>query len=980
MRVLRIRLHNLNSLKGRHEIDFTKSPLVDSGLFVITGPTGAGKTTILDALTLALYGKAARYGTDSNPEHVMTRRCGECSAEVEFEVRSGTFRAVWERRRARKKPDGALQPAKRYVYDAAGEPLAQQIREAEEKIVELIGLNYDRFLRSVLLAQGDFARFLKANANERAEVLESLTGTVIFSQLGALAQSEAARREREFESKENELGRIEVLEEKSRRDLLSLIETGEQQSKQLRERFESGSKELAAIERLEKARHSESLAVQREQQLVKEHEDSRADLERLERHRSTNEFTSLLAELDSSEKTLKLATQNRGAAEKRFAENSHALAEAQHSFVASVGASLRKNEKESARAQETLKRQTALLKELEQWFEEHDSDATLSNVVADAVAALAELRASRDSLHELRGHWITIGSELTEGFANQLPERLDELDEETLRESLPALLEKVDAESERVAMSQASLETELGHRTDHLRRAQTMADVERHRHTLVDGEPCPLCGATKHPYAIDTAPDPEIEKLRKRVSECEKELNQTKVRQEAIRRGRARLENGIGKLLEAHGRVGKNELAAEEQLAPVEIALPASGREEALVLELRDRDRRYREQRQKETDAKRSCQDAEQLLAAVLGESEKLREMLSELTPGGAASQLQLIEESLPDVDTAAFDYQQRFEEHKDSEGRLEERKRVERNAMDRVKNNQAEMTRALSGSAFVSIDALREARVESEQAERLAQLEQRLTKGITEARAVLSMTRRDIEELLSQNVLEGEAALARRAEIVELQQETEKLIRELTTHREQLRRDDENLKRREEVQQQLGNELTELKVWRQLKELIGSHDGSKFRRYAQSISLDILTRRANRHLQTLSDRYLIRRDEIEPLKLQIEDLHQAGVRRPMASLSGGESFLVSLALALGLSELAGRNVRIDSLFIDEGFGTLDPETLEVALAALESLRQDDKMVGLISHVEILKERIHTQIVVEKRSAGMSQLRIVANA
>ena len=97
-----------------------------------------------------------------------------------------------------------------------------------------------------------------------------------------------------------------------------------------------------------------------------------------------------------------------------------------------------------------------------------------------------------------------------------------------------------------------------------------------------------------------------------------------------------------------------------------------------------------------------------------------------------------------------------------------------------------------------------------------------------------------------------------------------------------------------------------------------------------------------------------------------------------MASLSGGESFLVSLALALGLSDLAGRTVRIDSLFVDEGFGTLDPETLEIAIAALETLRQDNKTVGVISHVGLLKERISTQIVVEKLAGGVSKIRIVS--
>jgi exonuclease SbcC len=128
--------------------------------------------------------------------------------------------------------------------------------------------------------------------------------------------------------------------------------------------------------------------------------------------------------------------------------------------------------------------------------------------------------------------------------------------------------------------------------------------------------------------------------------------------------------------------------------------------------------------------------------------------------------------------------------------------------------------------------------------------------------------------------------------------------------------------------------------------------------------------------LGKFSDRYRIRRDGEERLSLQIEDLHQAGTRRPMASLSGGESFLVSLSLALGLSDLAGRTVRIDSLFIDEGFGSLDSETLETAISALESLQLSRKTVGVISHVNLLKERIATRIVVEKLPGAWSRIQI----
>jgi len=165
---------------------------------------------------------------------------------------------------------------------------------------------------------------------------------------------------------------------------------------------------------------------------------------------------------------------------------------------------------------------------------------------------------------------------------------------------------------------------------------------------------------------------------------------------------------------------------------------------------------------------------------------------------------------------------------------------------------------------------------------------------------------------------------------------------------------------------------------WDKISSLIGSADGQKFKRFAQGLTLARLTVLANRHLSKLSDRYQILKSNINNLELLIVDGYQADVVRPMATLSGGESFLVSLALALGLSDLASRKVQINSLFIDEGFGTLDADTLDLAIAALENLQAKGKTIGIISHVEALKERIGTQIQLKKQPGGSSKIKIVS--
>lgn len=164
------------------------------------------------------------------------------------------------------------------------------------------------------------------------------------------------------------------------------------------------------------------------------------------------------------------------------------------------------------------------------------------------------------------------------------------------------------------------------------------------------------------------------------------------------------------------------------------------------------------------------------------------------------------------------------------------------------------------------------------------------------------------------------------------------------------------------------------LQVWQQLHTLIGSADGKKYRTFAQGLTFEVMINHANSQLQKMSDRYLLIHDDNNPLELNVIDNYQGGDIRSTKNLSGGEGFIISLALALGLSQMASHNIRVDSLFLDEGFGTLDEESLDIALDTLTSLQQEGKLIGIISHVQALKERILTQIKVEKLSGGFSQI------
>ncbi|MBR6625651.1 MAG: hypothetical protein IKL01_05545, partial [Mailhella sp.] len=245
----------------------------------------------------------------------------------------------------------------------------------------------------------------------------------------------------------------------------------------------------------------------------------------------------------------------------------------------------------------------------------------------------------------------------------------------------------------------------------------------------------------------------------------------------------------------------------------------------------------------------------------------------------------------------------------------------------------------------------------------------------LAEGMASISSRLLDNESRLAQ--LEGVPELSE-AETVqkleEVRQEQNSRQEELGARRERLTSNEQNRKGVLQKKKQRDAQEKVCRRWADLNELIGSADGKKFRNYAQELTFRVLIGHANRQLSAMTDRYLLVQDPEEALALAVIDRYQADAIRTSRNLSGGESFLVSLSLALGLARMASRNVRVDSVFLDEGFGTLDEEALNMALDMLSSLREQGKTIGIISHVQTIRERIGTQIHVEPSGNGRSRL------
>lgn len=271
MKILAIRLKNLASLAGEQEIDFTREPLSSAGLFAITGPTGAGKSTVLDALCLALFGSTPRLEStsasskvpdgrnelSSNDERNLLRRgCASGYAEVDFVGIDGhRYRARWETRRSRDKADGALQKSQQSLQDLETQQMlaANKKSEFREQLEQKLGLNFAQFTRAVLLAQSEFSAFLKASDNDRGALLEKLTDTGLYSQLSKAAYQRASQADEQRKQLEQRLEGSLPLAEQARAGLEAALESHAQarlQEQQALQRLEGQQQWFTEEQRL----------------------------------------------------------------------------------------------------------------------------------------------------------------------------------------------------------------------------------------------------------------------------------------------------------------------------------------------------------------------------------------------------------------------------------------------------------------------------------------------------------------------------------------------------------------------------------------------------------------------------------------------------------------------------------------------------------------------------------------------------------
>ena len=948
MKILAIRLKNLTSIEGTVEVDFTAEPLRSAGIFAISGPTGAGKSTLLDALCLALYDKAPRFEisadsitladvgenqiSQSDVRNLLRRGMSEGYAEVDFVAVNGDcYRSRWSVRRAYGRADGSLRSQVIEVRNLdSDEELQGTKKELLAQLTDLVGLTYEQFTRTVLLAQNDFATFLKSKGAAKAELLEKLTGTDIYSRISqeVFARNKAAQEE--VHIVKGKMDMIQLIPEEEYQTLLQEQKTkNEMRTKDVRRLADLNAqwnvlRSLKTQEEFFKAKQAEEvIETEKRKKLTEALTEQENGLKLFK-----TQWEAIQPDLKKArELDVQIQTQ---AVNCTRAEQSWQAAQKQ------VQEQKQKYRAESVALQNIRQVLNRLLEQ------PVNADFQLDEIENSLQAEERQLSAQQTENEERLRKLNAFGYP-------DLMEQQGKAQKELLRlqniRQLTADCDKVNSEIERLLKEAGTLEKEFVIKEAELKAIQrlydnarmaTGKDVKALRQQLREGESCPVCGSKSHPfYESEQIADTlfrEMEQAYQVASEAYGLVNNRNITVSRDLKHQREQAQQITAQLESL----QKDVSEETDEAMVKSNL------EVIVLKMNEYHRLNADWQQHEEKIKK-----------LRSHCENLRNSVAEcrlLTQKEIAAKEQ--------IDLLRAGEQAEQNRYQTLSAELAEL-RKERSALLKGKSAD-EAERVVAKREKELLAALEQSRKEAET------VQTRLS-GLQGEMKQLSVTLQELS--MQKEVIENPDRLP---ETIEKQQETNRENeRQLAILDAQILQQEKNKSMQQQMTKELDDKQGIAERWAKLNKLIGSADGTKFKVIAQSYTLNLLLFHANRHLSYLSKRYRLQQVP-DSLALQVIDGEMCDEVRTVYSLSGGESFLISLALALGLSSLSSNNLKVESLFIDEGFGSLDADSLRTAMEALEQLQMQGRKIGVISHVQEMSERISVQVRISKKVNGKS--------
>lgn len=911
MRFQKLTIHNIASIEDA-VIDFEAQPLADSEVFLITGKTGAGKSTILDAICLALYANTPRLkntnmqgeSTDgdsevkvNDPRQLMRRNTVEAFVQLTFVgSNGGHYEATWSVARAYKKLSGAYKGKGWMLKNLDTDVTLTKDAEIKSEIKAAVGLDFSQFCRTTMLAQGEFTRFLNSKDDEKAEILEKITGVDIYSRIGAKVHELTAQKKQEWE----EARRIvegtptlsdEEIAEKNR--LLAELESKQKELKAASERDGAKRDWIKMDARLTQDVNDTSNLLRKAVEII-ESEDFKKKEAVIREWNATIDARRWMAEANKAEKTI--ADQNR------------------------------------------------VLEGLRQEMDQVTAGVNLDE--QEARIKLLETEAAAYRLPELRKEHTEAKVKLVQ--INTVKEHVATLQkEERRREEKWAALMQQHADLQTKRKEAEEMATPLGQALEVMNTYK--ATLEKQKDTVDSfskalrlklhvGDVCPVCRQEiRHELPLEEDIAAMIRPLEEACRQAEQkynDLNTQKIKFDA-------------------------ELRAETTAYTQ--AVQAYENDKA-VNELRDKTL----QECSVYGIENINEDTASRLASIEAQTFKASQALEANIKEGEG------------LEKKAKDLREKLDDKRAAIVRLGEKMTTAKtkltSAEEAYEANKAQLDAFLAGCEGMTIGGLVALNAHTVNDIMRMDAEQKHDRDEVVAKQTLHD---NAQKLLAEHqqhkltLTEDDSLESIQARIEDYERQLEEIGEQKGSLNQELKTDTENKLRLGTLIKEADDKNALYRKWSRLDQLIGNATGSTFRKIAQSYVLTSLVHAANSYMKTLTDRYTLR---VTPgtFVISIEDAYQGYTSRAASTISGGDSFLVSLSLALALSDI-GQRWQVDTLFIDEGFGTLSGEPLQKAIETLRSLHSKaGRHVGIISHVEELQERIPVQIQVQQEGNNSS--------
>ena len=1011
MRPLELSLSGFTSFRDEQHIDFSQLDL-----FAITGATGAGKSSLLDAITYALYGKTARTG--SQIQELVSQGASILKVQLRFALPQGEYRVT---RRWRDRGKTTVNTVLLEAYEAKKwETLETKERAANKEIEQIVGMDFDTFTRVILLPQGQFDEFLKGNTKKRREILRQLAGFEIFEQMRKEANSLAGLFKKELEAVERQIGELEAPQEwevEQKIGELTALETElstleravwqaqkkldeEQQLFDRLGRLMKLQKELAALSlnaeriasleaRLERSHAAASL--QGNWTLVQEAR-RQAGLAEKQATLAAQQLQKVQAKLAKEKEKLDKAKAQQLATASQFKEREDALA-----TVKVYEQQREEISQEILRVQKILLQKTTDLAAVQQkWQQIQRESIAATQEVEQRTAELEKYTPGGDRLETLKQlspllmEWQLIDSQ----FKKQQKQQ-------------QALQKKL--ETSGLVLKEAQFRQELANSAmDRAREALVQGEINNAeatrldraavlRESLLSGETCPVCGGVydeHHPLPELEIPELlDLSPLRDRLQTTEKQFQAT---QRQVTKAETTLEQQtqqmtvcVQELSEEENRLTVKQATISEFLTAAEIS-PNFGKTASKLQQeykqLQLSDRQYKQVQQQHqaavarlTQIRQALEFEEKSYKQAQQQEQTARSEVDRQLKAG--QELTIVLEKI----TGGLSYDQLRKNLTREQQQLQTQLQQAENAYQRIHQQAiAAATENAQATDTAQTATLKQTELNTDWLEKLQ------AANFTETDFLSAQSSAREKAAWQQQIRDyRETKVRLETRFNDLQEE----IGENTTDEETLNRCQLSLNAAREKYKQANDRRTELSTWIQVSQgklehlnvletqqqalseeaetyhtLANNLKTNEFQAYIlENLEVELLAR-ATTLLKELSDsRYAL---AIEQGEYWVEDNWNGGEKRRVRTLSGGETFAASLSMALALSERLSMGAHLGSLFLDEGFGTLDTETLEAVTQILETLRQRSRMIGVITHVRALAERLPTQVRVYKSPNG----------